>query len=66
MYWALGNGDATSLVLHDFATRELLDPMVKLPARWERCVDQGILKNLSAIADSVMEKTLARKLKEVG
>ena len=64
VYWALGDRASASLVLHDFATPELLSSIVKLPGGWERCVDDGIAVNLAPMAEYVDDAALGKKLRE--
>jgi hypothetical protein len=61
-YWALGDRGRQALFLHDFATPELLQPVIEVPRGWKRFVDDGIALNLSPLADLMPEATLARKL----
>ncbi len=65
VYWALGDRASASLVLHDFATPELLSSIMKLPSGWQRCVDDGVAVNLAPMAEYVDDAALGKKLHEM-
>jgi hypothetical protein len=66
VYWLLGDSDLARLVLHDFATPQMLPRWMNLPRGWDRSIDDGILTNLAPLAHLVPNTALSRKLRQIG
>jgi hypothetical protein len=64
IYWVLKNGDRVTLVLHDFATADVLSHFATIPQGWQRFIDDGIAVNLAPICQSLADVSLSAKLQE--
>jgi hypothetical protein len=70
IYWAFGRRNRASLVLHDFATADVVNHLLRdariAPVRaWDRFVDDGALINLAPLAEFVDDRPLAKLLREI-
>jgi N-6 DNA Methylase len=53
------------LMLHDFATADLIGKTIDVPRGWERCVDDGIQLNMTPLSRWVRDRTLSKTFQKI-